>query len=198
MSFQLLISPGNNDSYFLLPLLALPILLGAAAGALATTRARTALVLAGALALALWNEARIAVNYFGAQLASGGKTALVRVGEQPFSSDRFVRTDRLYQELARGGSFDVLAEYWIVEPLRFHDLDHGLIRSSWDQVALEPGATLEFPAHMHLIVYHGEGGLMPPALLQTLPLEPGPQDEHFLRYRLKSKVALEIPPATSR
>jgi len=42
-------------------------------------------------------------------------------------------------------------------------------------------------------VYHGEGGLMPPGVLQTLPLAPGPEDDHFLRYRLTTKVALEIP-----
>jgi hypothetical protein len=180
---QLLISPGNNDAYFLLPLLALPLTLGAAAGALGTSPGRRALVLGAVTALALWNEARVTVNYFGAQLASGGKTALVLVGEQPFSSDRFVRTDSLYRELSSAGTFDVLAEYWIVEPLRFHDLEQRRIRSSWDQTAFEPGATLKFPAHMHVVVYHGEGGLMPPGVLQTLPLAPGPEDDHFLRYR---------------
>jgi hypothetical protein len=76
----------------------------------------------------LFNVARTTINFYSALLTSGGKTSTFFIGSQAEISNAFVRTDTLYQHLVQSRVENVYAEFFIILPLQFYDLDHHRFR----------------------------------------------------------------------
>jgi 4-amino-4-deoxy-L-arabinose transferase-like glycosyltransferase len=124
----MLIAPGNSDRYFLLMLY-----FGAFFLAL-TFRMFFSIVpskVVGPVTLAafvLFNVTRTVINFHSAHIASGGKTSMFLIGSQVETSNALVRTDRLYQHLAREPVDEIYGEFFIVLPLQFYDLNYHRFR----------------------------------------------------------------------
>ena len=66
----------------------------------------------------------VGLNYFYSFAVSGGRTAVFPVGHRLVeTSDHFIRTDRLHDELVAHNVQAVFADNLITWPLRFYDLE---------------------------------------------------------------------------
>jgi hypothetical protein len=142
----LLISPENADRYQLLTAYLAPLLLALLVRPLFTTAGMPRWLAPALLAsFVLFNASRTMVNFYYSHLRTGGVTSAFRLGVQPElldarsgdaaarkkladerlveTSNHFVRTDRLYDELVARQVQGLFTEFMIAMPLYFYDLD---------------------------------------------------------------------------
>jgi hypothetical protein len=122
------VAPGNSDRYFLLVLYFGVFFLAALFRLLLLSAIFKAVGTVALISLLLFNVSRTTVNFYSAHLTSGGKTSTFSIGSQGEISNGFVRIDSLYRHLAREDVKDIYAEFFIILPLQFYDLDRHRFR----------------------------------------------------------------------
>lgn len=143
------ITPHLALRYYILPVLLLPYLL-ARLGCLpnGTTPRWVRRLSAATLLLVIGCQGfYVATDYFYAHLSTGGKIHIFPLGKYVMeSSNGFVRTDRLYEQLRARDVAHVVADNLIRWPLEFYDMKRGHIWSTAlpgqaDWAVPEDGAT---------------------------------------------------------
>lgn len=120
----LLLCPSNSDRYFLLVLYLVPLLLAfglAEIFQISSLRPLAPFIFAMLIFVQL---GRTGVNYFYSQATTGGRPSSFFLGSQEETSNHFLRTDLLYQELASQSAKTIHAESLLAWPLEFYDLDN--------------------------------------------------------------------------
>jgi hypothetical protein len=124
----LVIAPGNSDRYFLLVLYFGVFFFAVLFRLLFLFGASKAVGTVVLVILLLFNVSRTAMNFYAAHLTSGGKTSTFLIGSQGETSNGFVSIDSLYRHLAREDVKDIYAEFFIILPLQFYDLERHRFR----------------------------------------------------------------------
>jgi 4-amino-4-deoxy-L-arabinose transferase-like glycosyltransferase len=173
------ISPGNSDRYFLLPLFCAPLLVAVFFRQITLQRDFAPIVvLAIFLGLQL---ARIEINYFQSFIESGGREAEFSLGSMRETSNHFVDTKALGDKLRSLGAQRVLAEFFISMPLQFYSLGsagNAIIRCD-NAHCIKPYLGQEFYA----VTYNGGINRLSPNYFGSP--ERVSADEHFTIWKVK-------------
>jgi len=63
------------------------------------------------------------LNYYAPLIESSCRCSTFPLGNKIETSNHFIQTDGLYQDLVRRGAKHIYAEFFIAMPLRFYDLE---------------------------------------------------------------------------
>ena len=155
----LLVSPALSLRYFSLLLLLLPLVLVALAEPMMDRGGRSRLLVQLILcAVVLLNGLYLAGNYFFAFSRSGGAPAMFSLGQRlTETSNHFVRTDLLYDQLVSRDVGLVMGTHFIVGPLRVHDRQQARLRfDEFQPGELVPVASPgSWPQRTALVFYNG-------------------------------------------
>jgi 4-amino-4-deoxy-L-arabinose transferase-like glycosyltransferase len=120
----LFLCPSNSDRYFLLLLYLVPLFLAFALAEIFQISSLRPFAPSIFAILILLQLSRTGVNYFFSQATTGGRPSSFLLGSQEETSNHFMRTDSLYQELAAQNTKNIYAESLLAWPLQFYDLDN--------------------------------------------------------------------------
>lgn len=187
----LFLCPKNSDRYFLLIVYCFPVFVGLSFSKMLALAAWRRWVAAFLVVYLTAQLGRTGINYFGSQLRSHGRVSAFQFGSEPETSNSYIRTDELYNQLARLGATRIYAEFFIAMPLRFYDLEAKRLLGV--QIVDAPGAARAVAAAndaSYAVVY--SSGLRRVCAEDYAGFEQVAADEHFIV--LRSPGPALVPP----
>ncbi len=185
----LVICPGNSDRYMLLILFTIPIYAAFPFSELlkrTNIKKITIFVFCAFICLQL---IRTSVNYFASQIHSHGKTSSFLLGSMPETSNHFIDTQKLYQQLISYNAKYVSAEFFIAAPLHFYDLQQERIPFVSD-INFDPNFSKEEDGEPTFLVFYS-GGLRQAKASQYPQCESVSEDDHFVIIKCAPKNTIQ-------